>query len=265
MKDDERIDICIQRDYLVVKSNKLIQNTRFELSLTEQKAIAFICSMIKPPTPMECATEQMKLNYEFDIRNYCKVCGIDYKGGKNYRDIKETIKKLADCSMWFHDEFGETEILMRWLAYVKINKKSEKVEIELDRNIAPYLLNLKEKFTQYQLFYILTMKSAFSIRLYEIMKSFEFKGIGSKTYEINELKNILKIEDKQSYQRYPDLRRFVLDKAVNEINEQTDIIVRYEPIKKGRKVIKILFNVRLKVLEERSKINDKIYRNLDGY
>ena len=43
MNSDEQLEILKKREYLVVKGNELIQQNRFELSLTEQKTVAFIC------------------------------------------------------------------------------------------------------------------------------------------------------------------------------------------------------------------------------
>lgn len=243
MNANENIEIDKCREYLVVKGNELIQQNRFELSLPEQKTVAFICSMIKPIEAMARANGvPFQLEYEFNVRDYCKVCGIDYAGGKNYKDVKATIKKLADRSMWLDD--GESETLMRWLSFVKINKKSEKVQIEIDRTIAPFLFDLKEKFTQYQLYNILAMRSAFSVRIYELMKSYAFQK--SKTFELDELKRLLGVEDVKSYDRFPDFRRKVLEKAQEEINELTDLNIWFEQISKGRKVVKIKFRIDLK-------------------
>lgn len=47
MDDEESIKVLTKRQYLTVKSNDLIQKNRFELSLPEQKTVAYICSMIK--------------------------------------------------------------------------------------------------------------------------------------------------------------------------------------------------------------------------
>jgi len=60
------------------------------------------------------------------------------------------------------------------------------------RTIAPYLFNLKEKFTQYQLYNILAMKSAFSVRIYELVKSYTYQK--SKTFKIDELLQNLNID-----------------------------------------------------------------------
>ena len=144
--------------------------------------------------------------------------------------------------MWLDD--GESETLMRWLSYVKINKNSEKVFIEIDRTIAPFLFELKEKFTKYQLYNILAMKSAFSVRIYELLKSYAYQR--SKIFDLDELKRLLEVENVKSYVRFPDFRRYVLDIAEREINELTDINISYETIKKGKKVIKINFSIELK-------------------
>lgn len=259
MNTDEKLEILKAREYLVVKGNELIQQNRFELSLPEQKTVAFICSMIKPIDIKDSIKGvPFLLEYEFNIRDYCKVCGIDYDNGKNYKDVKTIIKKLADRSMWLDD--GESETLMRWLSYVKCNKKSGKVLIEVDRTIAPFLFDLKEKFTQYQLYNILAMKSAFSVRIYELMKSYAFQK--SKTFEIDELKRLLGVEEVKSYTRFPDFRRYVLEKAREEINELTDLNIYFEPITKGRKVIKVKFRIEQKNPIERmmsgSTANDRL-------
>lgn len=243
LSTDERIDILTKRDYLVVKGNKLIQQNRYKLSLPEQKTVAFICSMIKPIPALDRANGvPFQLIYEFNIRDYCKVCGLDYDNGKNYADVKATLKKLSDRSMWLND--GNGEVLVRWLAKVRTNKKSGKAIVELDRDLVPYLFDLGKKFTKYNLYNILPMRSAFSVRIYEIMKSYSYQK--TKTFYLDELKHLLMIEDVKSYNRFPDFRRKVLEKAQEEINNLSDINIYIEPIKKGRKVEKIKFRIELK-------------------
>ena len=94
MNSDEKTEVLKKREYYVVKGNELVQQSRFELSLPEQKTIAFICSMIKPIEAIDRANNvPYQLEYEFNIQDYCKVCGIDYNAGKNYADIKATLKR----------------------------------------------------------------------------------------------------------------------------------------------------------------------------
>lgn len=241
---NERIEVLKKREYLVVKGNELIQKNRFELSLTEQKTIAFICSMIKPIDVKDNVNRvPYQLEYEFNIRDYCKVCGIDYDNGKNYADIKAILKHLRDRSMWLTLPDG-SESLVGWLAKVNTNKKSGVVKIKIDEDLVPYLFDLGQKFTQYQLYNILAMRSAFSVRIYELMKSYSYQKF--KVFDLEDLKRLLGVENIKSYKEFAPFRQKVLEVAQREINELTDLMIRYEPIKKGNKVIKINFFIEQK-------------------
>lgn len=162
MTPEESFELTKKKGYLVVKGNDLIQRNRFELSLMEQKTVAYICSMIKP------IDSGFQSEYEFKIRDYCKICDIDYDNGANYAYVKETLKKLRDRSMWMTLEDG-SETVVGWLDRVTTNKKSGLAHIRIDDRLIPYLFDLKQQFTQYQLYNILGMKSAFSVRIYELM------------------------------------------------------------------------------------------------
>lgn len=236
MNLNEKKELKDMRSYSVVKGNELVQKNRFELSLTEQKTVAFICSMIKPPEN----GSPFQLEYDFNIRDYCKVCGIDYDNGNNYANIKATLKHLRDRSMWLTMPDG-SESLCGWLAKVNTNKKSGIVKIKIDEDLAPYLFALGQRFTQYQLSNILAMKSAFSVRMYELMKSYAFQK--SKTFEVDELKRLLMVDGVKSYKNFNLFKTYVLDKALEEINELTDINVKLEPITKGKKVVQVRFTI----------------------
>ena len=88
------------------------------------------------------------------------------------------------------------------------------------------------------------MKSAFSVRIYEIMRSYVYQK--DVTFEINKLKSLLAVENVKSYNNFKDFRRFVLEKAQYEINEYTDINISFEPVTKGRKVVEIIFHIKNK-------------------
>jgi plasmid replication initiation protein len=249
MNSDEKIEVLKNREYLVVKGNELVQKNRFELSLTEQKTVAFICSLIKPIEATDRASGvPYKLEYEFNIRDYCKVCGLDYDNGKNYADVKATLKKLRDRSMWLTMPDG-SESLCGWLAKVNTNKKRGIANIKLDEDLVPYLFDLGQRFTQYQLYNILAMKSAFSVRIYELMKSYAYQG--SRTFDIDELKRLLMVDDVKSYKDFSLFRTKVLEIAQREINELTDITIYFETITKGRKVVKVKFKIIQKDAMER--------------
>ena len=230
MNYDNRIDISEQREYKVVKANEIIQKARYDLNIIELKALAYIFSKIKPND-----TELQE--YTFSIKEYCQVCGIDYKNGGNYIYIKETIKALRDKSFWLLDEDG-TEVLIGWLAKARINKGSGKITVKLDEDLQRYVIGLFDNYTQYELLSTLPMKSSYSFRMYELLKSYAFTK--HHTFNIDELKRVLMAEN---YKNFKDFRRKVIEISVKEINLYTDIEVNWKPITKGKKVIEVEFSI----------------------
>jgi plasmid replication initiation protein len=221
------------RSYKIFKANDLIQKSRFNLQLQEQKIILYLISKIKP--------EDMELKeHIFQIRDFCRICGLDIDSGTNYKYIKQTLKDLRDKSIWITLDDGSEETLA-WIDKVKINKNSGAVTIKIDDMLKSYLLHLKEKYTQYELLYTLAMKSQYSIRLYELLKSYEYQHV--KVFDIDELKMRLSAEN---YTRFPDFKRYILETAMREINNLSDLDITYAIIKESRRYAKIEFAMRIK-------------------
>lgn len=251
MNYDVRININEQRDYKVVKSNQIIQKARYDLNLSELKTFAFIVSKIKP-------NDEANQEYEISIKEYCQVCGIDYKNGGNYKFIKKNLKALRDKSFWLMDENG-VETTVGWLSKARINKGSGKIKVKFDEDIQKYVIGLFENFTQYSLLSTLPMKSSFSFRMFELLKSYAFAK--EHTFDIQELKKLLAAEH---YVNFKDFRRKVLEVAVKEINKFTDIEVSWEPITRGRKVVKIKFDIKTKETIERLHSSNNAIKQLDN-
>ena len=102
------------------------------------------------------------------------------------------------------------------------------------------------------------MRSAYSIRLYELLRS--YAGLHSKTFDIDDLKAQLFAP----YTNFKDFRRKVLEVATKEINEYTDIEITWEPIAKGRKVVKVEFTIKKMDTMQRSINAAKANEQLDG-
>lgn len=249
MKQDEKyLDI---RHKTVVKANELIQKSRFSLSVQQQKIVLYLISQI---TQFD---DDFKL-YEFSITEFCKVCGIDYTSGKNYQDVKAAIKDIADKSLWIKIDEDE-ETLLRWIEKPYINKKSGTIKIRLDEDMKPYLLQLKQNFTQYELLWTLHFKSKYTIRLYELIKSIHFFELKSYTreYSLDDLRRIL---DAEKYTTYQTFKTRVLNPAVEEINNYSDKNLICEPLKQGRAVAAIRFTITSKDTMERLKLQSDIER-----
>ena len=246
-------EIIDPRQLFVVKANTLIQKSRFSLSLQQQKIVLYLISKIQP-------SDTDFTEYQFSIPDFCRVCGIDYDNGKNYIDIKRQIKEIADKSLWVEIEEDE-ETLIRWIERPYINKKQGIIRIKLDELMKPFLLELKERYTQYQLIFTLRMKSKYSLRLYELIKSYFYNKLGtySKVFSIEELKKLL---DAEKYVRFCNFHSDVLKLAVDEINKYSDLDLTYKQIAKGRKTVAIEFTFSTKDALERLRIQDETDKEL---
>jgi plasmid replication initiation protein len=228
--DDELLEE--ERNQLVVKHNSLIQKTRYSLNTQQQKIILYLISKIKPDD------DELK-EYDYDLKDFCRVCGIELNG-KNYANIKESILQLHAKAFWIDTE--EVDTMVSWIQKAYIYKKDTRLKIRLDDDLKPFLLHLREQFTTYELSYILVMRSKYSIRLYEYLKS--FLSLGIITISVKELKELLECENE--YGRWCDFKRRVLDKALAEINEYTDLQISTELIRQSRNIEKIIFRIERK-------------------
>ena len=123
----------------------------------------------------------------------------------------------------------------------------------------PYLLQLKENFTQYELLWTLKFKSKYAIRLYELVKSIHYHDTQeySRAFDLEELRRMLGAE---TYKTYQSFKTRVLEPAIEEINQYSDKNVSYEPIKSGRTVSKIELVITSKDTLDRLKLQSEIER-----
>ena len=229
------MNINSERDRLVVKDNELIRKARYNLTVNQQKIIAYVVSKIKP-------TDKEFTKYEISIQDFCAVCGIDK--AYFYSEIKEIIDNLDNKAFWVETE--EKIFKFRWFSEVEIIKGSGKINIILNSKIKNYLLELQENFTQYELYNILALKGKYSIRLYEWFKSYSF--MKEKKIELEKLKHILEAE---KYKEFKAFRRRVIEPAIKEICNYTDLEVSYERVTTGRIVTDLIFHIRFKEPLER--------------
>lgn len=217
------------RTELVVKSNDLIRKSRYSLTVQQQKIILYLISKIKPEdTEFEL--------YSFIVREFCDVCGIEYSG--NYSVLMDTIKTLADKSIWINLPNGEKTIA-RWIEKPYINEGNSTIRIKMDKDMMPYLLQLKGNFTQFDLMSTLAMKSKNTIRIYEILKSYEHTGGVSLT--VAEIKDAM--NSNAEFPVFNDFKRKVIDKSIAEIQEYSGLHIEYTLMKDGRKAIGFNFTI----------------------
>lgn len=224
----EHFEILNKKSNLVVKHNDLIQKTRFSLSVQEQKIILYCISKLKPDD------EDFK-RYTVDLKSLCNICGIEEQG-KNYLNFRKNIEEIKKASFYLK-LFNGKNAYIDWLIGVEYDDDNLGFSFSFDNRLKPYLLQLQKSFTAYELANVLNFKSKYSIRLYELLKSFAYRK--NATFSLEQLKELLMIGNK--YKQYKYFRTEVLEKAVKEINTFTDIRVSYTPHRENRKITELDF------------------------
>src|SRR5690606_37923491 len=112
--------------------------------------------------------------------------------------------------------------------------------VELHPKLKPYLIQLKERFTQYNITFLMKMQSSHSKRIYKLLKQFE--KIGKRTFTIEKLREILGIEEDEYKQYYDFKRRFIL-KAQADLKKYTDLSFTFKEDKQGKRVHTITFKI----------------------
>lgn len=220
----------MDKNYIVKKSNYFIMNCSYDLSLEEQKLILTLASMVQPED------EDFK-PYKFRINEFMELLGVDTK--TKYTEIPKITKELM--KKVFEIEEEDTLIQTAWLSSATYKKGSGMVELEFSPRLKPYMVKLNGLFTQYKLANILSMKSKYSPRVYEILKCNEFKKQGYIEIEVEELRKLLKADN--IYPRYNDFKRKVLEQTQKELKRISDISFDFEEVKTGRKVTALRFYI----------------------
>lgn len=218
-----------QKELTVYKRDDMIQKSRLDLTLREQRLVLYAISKIKQGDTVDTL-------YELNIREIYNIVGAK---DESYTRIKKIAQSLSDKSWWVILD-DNSESLVRWFSVFRIVPDTDTIRLKFHEDVMPFLFELLKQhkyYTSYGLSDVLPMRRQSSPRLYEILKSYS-KNNSEWYFDLERIKYLLNC---QHYDRWVDLKRRVIDPAMQEINELTNMIVNYAPVTKGRKVIGVKF------------------------
>ena len=174
-----------------------------------------------------------------------------------FKHAIEVMQKQAYFNIRQNKELGiEYESIVP-IPTVKWNSYNDDVFIRFNPDIMPYLIDLKNNFTQYALSDVMELNSKYSIILYKWLsmnfnqyEHYFHKG-GRRKEQLEEYANpSIKISELRQltdtvneYKKFPDFRKKTIDIPLEEINRHTHFMVTYEKIKKGRSIDSIQFHI----------------------
>jgi plasmid replication initiation protein len=248
IKTDEPKDGTLVR--FIKKSNELVE-ARYKFDIWETRLFTRMLMMID-------RDDKDFHEYRVYLTDLIKDFGLD-RSNASYERLKMGAMKLMTKIIQVVRETKDGPMEFSTPIVVGVDNPlnpepgdGEFIDMSFHPKMKPFLLELREKFTMYDVRNILKLPSSYSIRIYELLKQYE--KIGRRKFEINELKQIIgaieertvrgKKEENDHYPLYGNFRQRVLLKAQKDLREYTDISFTFEPVKKGRKYKWIVFNIK---------------------
>ena len=223
---------------LIVKDNALI-NASYNLDLAEQRLILLaILEARESNTPSD---RDLTIHAESYINHF------NVHRNTAYKVLKDACKNLFERRFSYQKltAKGNLEnVMSRWVQRVSYVENEALVRIRFSDDVVPLITNLEKHFTSYELEQVSSLTSAYAIRLYELLIAWRSTGKVSML-ETKELRSRLGVLDTE-HQRMESFKRRVLEPAIQQINDHTDIKAEYEQHKRGRSIIGFSFSFKQK-------------------
>ncbi|MBX4262843.1 RepB family plasmid replication initiator protein (plasmid) [Clostridium estertheticum] len=216
--------------YIAVRSNELIE-ARYNLSVSQNDIMDMVLTKIE---------DDNNYLYELNINDYKHLYKTDTSN--IYRNLEKATKGMEGTGFYLltnNDKGVEKETFFVWFASIEYVKSEGKITFEIGTKLKALLLEMKKRI-YYKIEYPMNFSSIYSKRVYYYLKSFEDTG-----WRIDNLDVLRKkLQCPKSYEKYSFFRIKVLDMAIKEINNYSDISFEFQEIKVGRKVMRIKFIIK---------------------
>lgn len=209
----------VNKENKLIYQHNVITSGRYDYSAVMMDILFMVLSSL----------EVGKLDYNIHVADIEAITGRKW----NLKQLREATESIG--SRMFEVETKE-KISQIWLfSNVDYILGTGSFTVGLNPKATPYFFELKNNFTAMQLKSVLNCSSKYAKRLYGI--ACQWRSVGSKRFEIEELKKMLGLIDKKGNEQYEKVSQFkerVLDLAKTQINENTDIEIDFELKKRGR-------------------------------
>ena len=243
---------------LVVKDNVLI-NASYNLEVTEQRII--LLSIIRARETGQGISADSKL--EIHASDYASRFNVTKEAA--YSALKNAVNNLFERKFSFKESRSDTDkeivVKSRWVSRIAYIDDLAKLEVTFAPDVVPLITRLEKHFTSYQLRQVSQLTSKYAIRLYEFLIA--WREIGkTPVIPLFDFRETLGLEINE-YQKMINFKNRVLEPAIKQINESTDIRVKYEQYKTGRAISGLSFTFKQKDnLSQKNKSSTQLLEKL---
>ena len=164
-----------------------------------------------------------------------------------YQALKDACEDLFARQFSYQEinERGNTEnVRSRWVSEIRYVDAEATVKLVFSPIVIPLITRLEERFTQYEMQQISDLSTGYAIRLYELLICWRTTG-KTPIIELTDFRQKIGVLE-NTYQAMNDLKKRVLEPALKQVNEHTDITASYEQHKKGRTITGFSFKFKQK-------------------
>jgi len=220
---------------IVVKDNALI-NASYNLDLAEQRLILLAI--------VEARESGKGINTNDPLVVHAESYAHQFNVHKNtaYTTLKNACNALFLRQFSYQEESSSNieYIKSRWVSEIRYIENEAVVKLIFAPAIVPLITRLEEHFTKYELEQISNLSSAYAIRLYELL--IQWRSVGkTPLFQIEDFRFKLGLGSDE-YQIMGNFKKKVLDLALTQINEKTDIVASCEQHKVGRNITGFSFS-----------------------
>ncbi|WP_206665632.1 replication initiation protein [Oecophyllibacter saccharovorans] len=223
----------------VTMSNALLR-AGHGLTLAEKRVIA--CAISKLDSRRQLPIGEI-LTTKITAIEYAEIAGCNMRTA--YEALQEASKNLFERKITFfnndlnHQNDSSSKLVqMRWVGEIHYQEGEGWVEIYWWYKIIPFLTGLKRQFTTYKLHQAHALRSVYSWRLMELLM--RFHDTKTAEYDIDFFSNAMDATEKQR-SNFNNIRRRIIEPAVNELTSKGGWDIKWTPIKSGRRVVKLRF------------------------
>ena len=253
----------------VVEHNSLITSIA-KMDKTPLKMFELAVSLIDTENPPE---DHMVYLSKRELFAFFKVS--DSNKHSRFKEAIEKMQKQAFFQIKKEQDKGYKFVSIVPIPYVEWTDYNDEVKIEFHREIMPYLINLKNNFTQHALSDIAELNSKYAVILYRWLSMnysqydhYSVKG-GRREEQVESYRNpTISMRDLRQmtdtvdeYKRFYNFEKWVIKEPIAEITKHTTFNVTYEKLKKGRSIDSIVFHITKKMVADDSsyKQDDLVY------
>lgn len=233
------------KDNLVAQSNNLVSASYIMTTLEKELLLACISKIdSRPNRPVE-VTKQTK--FTISVKTMKELFYNERTNDNAYRDLRRAANRLFEREVTIKLEDNQT-LRTRFVSGIRFDPKKAQITVTFAEDILPYLTELSANFTKYRLHEVAELSSVHSMRLYELIVMWTNQFQYSKELDLDDFKELMGVQN--SYKQFGQLREFVIEKAINEINQKTNYKVSVSYKKVSRSFVGLTLSFYKKTLDK---------------